>query len=147
MHNTIIYSNTISLSELHSFMVKTKDHFEIPLDSKVNIRTYAEKLHRYSSVFVGKINEDIVGVLCCYLNRPPTGYISHICIYAPYQGLGILRNLFNQLKLVAIKRGCSTIMLEVDNSNIKAQTVYKHLGFHIEKYNDSSMLMSMCLNE
>lgn len=141
------YSNKRPLlTDFINFLFETKDYFDIPLDQKVNIINYAYKLYNNASFIVCKDDETIVGVICCYMNRPPSGYISHVCVSNKFQGQGIFSEMFKLLEEQAKLSNIKEIQLEVGNQNNKAQKVYKNKGFILYKNLGDSFLMKKTIN-
>lgn len=119
----------LSLSELTTFLQDTKGEFPISLDLLLDLNGYAEKLHSYAT-FINCFNDgELVGLLCCYMNHPPTAYISNVCVKSSFQGLGIFKSMFTMLITKCAEHGFSKIRLEVDNRNVKAMYAYTAVGF------------------
>ncbi len=124
--------STLPFQEVQSFLLETDTTFPTPLSQSVNIDAYAEKLSKWS-VFSLCRNQNgaIIGMISCYLNNPPTGYISNACVKSDYQGEGVFSTLFTILRRKAIQLGFSSLQLEVDEMNENGLAVYHHLGFVI----------------
>lgn len=56
-------------------------------------------------------------------------HITNIAIHPEYQGYKVGREIVERLINEAYEKGIKQITLEVRNSNIKAQKLYKNLGF------------------
>ena len=120
----LIYKHeTPSLESIRDFFYLTDNEFDLPLSQKVNIEEYTHKLYTYADFFVCYDNDRIVGMICCYMNRPPEAYISHVCVSSEYQGKGIFKELFATVKHVCHTFSIKQISLEVGLINVKAQMV------------------------
>ena len=141
----LIYKHeTPSLESIREFFYRTDNEFDIPLSQKVNIDEYTLKLYAYADFFICYDDGKIVGMICCYMNRPPEAYISHVCVESEYQGKGVFGKLFILLKDNCLGKFIDSIALQVSLLNIKAQSAYESKGFVIsEKKNDSYFLKLM----
>lgn len=135
-----------SLEEMREFFYQTDSVFDIPLSQRVNIDDYTLKLFNYSSFYVCYDEEEIVGMICCYINQPPIAFISHVCVRPEYQHQGIFAELFEMLVYDCIRSGMNQIRLEVYVGNIKARRAYEKQGFEvIETTTSSSFMMTKTL--
>lgn len=134
---------TPSLEQIREFFYQTDTEFDLPLSQKVDIEEYTFKLFQNAEFFVCYDEDRIVGMICCYLNRPPEAYISHVCVSADYQGRGIFNELFIHLKKCCTERFINKITLEVNHSNLKAQHIYQKLGFIVNSTTNHSSYMNL----
>lgn len=142
----LIYKHeTPSLESIREFFYRTDNEFDVPLSRKVNIDEYTFKLYTYAEFFVCYDDDIIVGIVCCYMNRPPEAYISHVCVSSEYQGKGIFKELFATLKNVCHSISIKQIKLEVGQLNMKAQKAYRKEGFYIMTSKDDSYIMHLTL--
>ena len=142
----LIYKHeTPSLESIREFFYRTDSEFDVPLSQKVNIDKYTFKLYSYAEFFVCYDDDRIVGMICCYMNRPPEAYISHVCVSSEYQGKGIFKELFASLKHVCHSTSIKQITLEVRQLNVKAQKAYRKEGFYIITSNEDSYMMNLTL--
>jgi ribosomal protein S18 acetylase RimI-like enzyme len=133
------YRNTTpSLEAVEKFLYETKDEFNVPLDQLADIKLYALKLHEYSEFSLCYDDEIMIGMISCYMNHSPEGYISNVCVKKKYQQMGIFKNLFNGLISIAKKKGINRITLEVNNENIIAFNAYIKTGFLLQKILEKS---------
>lgn len=140
----LIYKQeTPSLESIREFFYRTNDEFDVPLNQKVDIEAYTLKLFTNATFFICYDDENIVGMICCYMNRPPQAYISHVCVSSEYQGKGIFNNLFILLKNNSKMNSINRISLEVGFANIRAQKIYKAKGFIINNQTNKSYYMSL----
>lgn len=119
----------LSFEQVYQFLLETDKEFATPLSSKVNIEKYAKKLSDFSH-FAYCIDENkIIGMISCYINNPPLGYISNVCVKSEYQNKGVFNLMFSTLIYSLEQLGIKILRLEVDNNNTKAQEVYLKKGF------------------
>ncbi len=91
-----------------------------------------------SAFRVNLINENIFSVVCLdgrvvgyaiISVIPPEGELYNIAVASELQGKGVSEQLFNETQSQAYERGVRTIYLEVRESNLRARSFYKKLGF------------------
>lgn len=138
----LIYKQeTPSLESIRDFFYRTNDEFDIPLNQKVDIYEYTLKLYTYADFFVCYDNDKIVGMICCYMNRPPHSYISHVCVDSEYQGIGVFKCLYSHIEEYCIQNKIFYISLEVSKSNTIAKFIYYKMGFIVIEEKDVSFIM------
>ncbi len=120
----------LAFEEVKRFLIETDSEFLTPLSSKVNLDEYAKKLSDYSSFAYCIDEKEIIGMISCYTNQPPTGYISNVCIKSNFQGQGLFSKLFSLLVDNCKQLKITILKLEVDNNNVNAQQVYLRKGFN-----------------
>ena len=134
-----------SFEKIKQFLYESKDEYEKPLNERIDIEQYALKLYSKSSFVICKDKKSIIGMICCYTNRPPIGYISNVCILSKYQGKGIFKHMFIKLIQLCNQQNIKTIQLEVGKINLKAYNVYKHFGFIPYSETSTSLYMKKTL--
>ena len=122
----------LTYEEVYEFLKATDKEFDVPLSEKVNLSDYASKLSKLSSFSYCIDNGHIVAMISCYVNRPPVGYISNVCIMNQYRGYGLFSKLLSKLKEESRLLGITVFRLEVNVDNINARRVYEHVGFDYE---------------
>lgn len=137
----------LSYEEVYEFLKATDKEFDVPLSEKVNLSDYASKLSKLSSFSYCIDNGHIVAMISCYVNCPPVGYISNVCIMNQYQGCGLFTKLLAKLKDKSRLLGITVFRLEVNADNIRARSVYERSGFKYENQHEysESLYMSMSL--
>lgn len=136
---------TPDLSAIRDFFYETDEEFDIPLSQKVDVDEYTMKLYEYSDFYVCFDGVDIAGLICCYTNRPPDAYISHVCVRREYQSRGIFKHMLGILKDYCMDNQINTISLEVAHKNLRARTVYERLGFVLESEREESSILKLKL--
>lgn len=137
----------LTYEKVYDFLEDTDEEFDIPLSQKVNLSDYASKLSKLSSFSYCIDNGHIVAMISCYVNRPPIGYISNVCVVRKYQGIGLFTKLLSKLKDESSHLGITYLRLEVNVDNIRARRVYERSGFKYEDQyeNSESCYMRMSL--
>lgn len=119
----------LSFEEVRAFLMETDDDLPMPLSARIDIDAYAKKLSEFSEFSLCRDGESIVGMISCYTNRPPLGYMTHACVKKQYQARKVFSKLFQQLRDNAKERGILRFQLEVDANNDNARRIYEHYGF------------------
>lgn len=138
---------TPPLESIREFFYRTDNEFDVPLSQKVNIDEYTFKLYSYADFFICYDDDKIVGMICCYMNRPPEAYISHVCVESEYQGKGIFKELFALTKKACSIKSIENISLEVNKNNYNAQQIYTKSGFVYSSKTEHSMYMKLDLQK
>lgn len=115
--------------EILEFLKQSDNEFDRPLSAKLDVEKYACKLWGYSTCVTCRHSGRIVGMLNCYTNNPPIGYISNVCVLGEYQGRGVFARMFSILCSECLSKGIDNIVLQVNKSNIKARKAYSVIGF------------------
>ena len=119
----------LPFEEVRTFLQEMDNEFPTPLSVRVDIDAYAKKLSEFSEFSLCRDGESIVGMISCYTNRPPLGYMTHACVKKQYQARKVFSKLFQQLRDNAKERGILRFQLEVDADNSHARRIYEHYGF------------------
>ena len=71
-----------------------------------------------------------------WLNHPTAPgelYVDGVAVVDDMRGNGIGSHLLKMLERIASRKGIRTISLEVINTNLRAETLYRRLGFEVAK--------------
>lgn len=128
----------LSFDEVRAFLLETDNEFPTPLSTSVNIDAYAKKLSDFSDFALCRDGQTIIGMISCYTNRPPMGYISNVCVKKGYQRKGVFRRLFGLLTERIADKEIKTLRLEVDNDNPIALKAYLDSGFLVKEIREGS---------
>lgn len=121
--------STLSFEEVRRFLLETDKEFPTPLSESVDINDYARKLSTYSDFSLCYYGDELIGMISCYTNRPPMGYISNVCVKKDYQGRGVFQGMFVCLLDKVKHKKISVIRAEVDIFNYSAINTYLKRGF------------------
>lgn len=134
-----------TFEELLEFFYNTDDDFTIPLRTFLDLETYVRKLYIHASIYTCREDNKIVGVLCCYTNRPPEAYISHICVAKAFQHQGIFSTLHKMLVSHCLEKSITSISLQVNKENTLAYNLYIALGYSIISQTDTQYTLQLSL--
>ncbi|WP_215144689.1 GNAT family N-acetyltransferase [Exiguobacterium qingdaonense] len=104
------------------------DHlFPTKLSERVDLHTYATKLHERATSFELWQDDVLVGLLAAYMDQE-VAFISHICVL-PEAPRGSGQKLLNELIAEVRKAGKRGIRLNVEATNGRARAFYLRQGF------------------
>lgn len=131
---------------LKSFLSQINNDFPIPLNQKINIDDYLNKIFTNGEVIVAIENNEIVGLLTGYLNDllNRKGYISILGIINEKSGLGLGTALLQKYISYAKEKNMEKIILNTDSSNTGAIKFYEKNGFIFnENYVDNNRVKKL----
>lgn len=112
--------------------------FVPPLDERVNINTYAERIFENADTFEAWSGNALIGLVAVYCNdESGNAFITNVSVLQEFNGRGIasaiLKMCFHHLRRVSIRN----VTLKVDGKNKPARFLYvKHNFQEIESYGD-----------
>jgi ribosomal protein S18 acetylase RimI-like enzyme len=148
MSDTITYSvNRSSAAEVAAHLLRANAAFEPPLSSRVDIRTYAQKLHDRAVRFEAWLSEELVGLVASYCNQPDEGksFVTSVSVLPEWQGQGIAGRLMRKCIEHVRVLGFGQMELEVDQRSLPAVVLYQKLGFNTLSSNGSTLTMAITL--
>jgi ribosomal protein S18 acetylase RimI-like enzyme len=140
---------TASKEEMVLHLKKCNDNFIPPLDQKVNLEEYAQKLADRSITFEAWINGELAGLIAAYLNDVEhyAGYITSVSVLSDHTGKGIATELLSQCIEYAGKQHFRQIELEVSGDNYGAIQLYKKFNFAPFENNNQMVRMKLILSK
>lgn len=123
--------NVFQISKLNDFFRENDSLFVDPFSNHIDTDVYMDKLINNGEVLVAHDNEQIAGIACAYMNdkEERIAHFQLLLVKENYQGLGIGRKLCLEIIKLAKEKGMKEIILIVDKSNIKAQSLYESIGY------------------
>lgn len=148
--NSVSYSiNSATKNNIQNHLKRCNTLFNPHLSTYVNIEEYADKIKSNAYTFEAWDNEQLIGLVACYLNNSDTkqGYITNVSVEKNYQGKGIAKKLVQQTIDKAIALKFKTLFLEVNVNNSSAISLYQSLGFTLNGRVKDSYTMINRLDE
>ena len=108
------------------------DQFCPPLDERVDLPTYAQKLFKHAINFEAWCGDSLVGLVAVYLNServPTTAFVSNVSVLSEFRSKGIGRQLLSECHREVSRQGAATISLEVSAENRFAIEWYSKIGY------------------
>jgi len=120
--------------------------FKPPLSQRVDIPTYARKIHEKAERFEAWIDNRLVGLVAGYLNMEDrSGFITNVSVVADARGTGIAFSLCSQYLQYAQERNLKSIALEVGKENATAIRLYEKMGFTTQSARESTLMFQLDL--
>ena len=93
--------------------------------------------HINEDLFINAVdNEDIIGYAVGEIEKRgkvdtprKAGHVLNIAVKSQYQGRGVGTMLLDEIENRFLSKGADIVYLEVRESNVRAQQVYKHRGY------------------
>lgn len=120
-------------------IVLLEDSKNAPMDLLLLADPSLEKINEYineSICFIGKLQENIIGVLALYPIDNRTAEIKNIAVSLKYNGMGYGSALLTHAIEFAKVKNLKQIVIATGNSSHRALEIYQKAGFvitHIEK--------------
>lgn len=133
MSSKVAYSvNRSSAAEIAVHLLHADVAFEPALSSRVNILTYAQKLHDRAIRFEAWQGEELVGLVASYCNQSDGGkaFVTNVSVWPEYHGQGIAGRMMRQCIEYVRGLGFGQMELEVDQRSLSAVALYQKLGFN-----------------
>ncbi len=134
-----------SEQEIYSHLIKCNENFIPPLEKKVNIHEYSNKIFQKAVTFEAWSADTLVGLVAAYFNDPDgqSGYLTNVSVIRPYMGKGISSILINRCIDYAKRNSFRSISLEIAKANHQAINLYRK--FRFQKFEDkhTSTLMKL----
>lgn len=132
-------------NEIKKFLLRNSFLFNPPLNERLDLVKYANKLSSHSIHFINvNKSNNIICFAACYFNdlKNRRAFLSFICVDFEFKRQGLGRKLLDEVFEYGKEMGFNEILLEVDKNNHKAFEFYLNLLFKIVEVRNYSYLMS-----
>jgi ribosomal protein S18 acetylase RimI-like enzyme len=125
--------------EILAFLKVVSDTFYPPLNSRVDLHDYSEKLANDAINYFLVIDGRRIAHAAYYCNDflGKVAFISSISIFKEFYGSGAASFIFEKVVESCKENGMKMIRLEVDDQNVKAVRFYRKQGF---KHNEAGLM-------
>jgi len=142
----IIYrTKSASIEEIFLHLKECSALFVPDLTTTVDIHEYSKKIFQKSVTFEAWVKGKLIGLIAIYCNdlKTHSAYITNVSIIKEYFGLGVASYLL-KMCISHVELNCfSSIILEVNMTNIQAVNLYEKYGFKIFESKGNSFLMKL----
>ena len=148
MSNNIAYSiNRSNVTEIVAHLLHADTSFVPALSSRIDIQTYAQKLHHRAVRFEAWLGAELIGLVAIYCNQPDGGktFVTSVSIWPEYQGQGVAGRLMQQCIAHVQDLGFGKMELEVDQRSLPAVALYEKLGFNTLRSSGFTLTMEITL--
>lgn len=123
----------LTKEQLIGYFKSNRALFNPPLESRLDIEKYSEKISGAAIHFCAYDNKNTVGFLACYFNdkQKKTGYITSFSVLKQYRAKDIGKQLIEECIGYGRAKGFKRIDLKVFNDNLVAIKFYIKIGFHL----------------
>ena len=132
----------LNKEDIYNYLVKVQNDFVTPINQKVDLHDYSEKVFNIANIYDIKNGKEIIAIGICYCNDYESyiAYLSLLSVSSEYQGKGIASFLIQEI----VKDVKETGMKEIDlhTENLIAEYIYKKNGFvEIENVNNRKKMI------
>jgi len=123
--------NKATSAEIREHLISCSRRFIPPLEKRVDIAAYAEKIRSRAVTFEAFAGGELEGLVAAYLNDDTTveGFITNVSVTDKFTGRGIAEELLNECIEYARLMKKERLSLEVSGDNALALKLYERLGF------------------
>lgn len=130
--NTIRYKiKNASEDQIYLCLSECRNSYAVPLDKRVNLHEYAQKIFGKSVTFEAWSDSQLLGFVAAYMNDAGGGsaFITNVSVLKKYRGLGMASRLLDMCIAYAKKQHFREILLEVQVQDSVAIGLYNKLNF------------------
>ena len=128
----VVSTLEVDIDKICIFLALINNEYNPPLDTKVELRQYAEKILNNAILLVEMIDENVVGMVVLYCNDENTkkAYIPLVGVLPTYQHRGIASKLMKEA--IAFVREQGYKLIGIHSNNMVAVHLYSKLGFTVK---------------
>ena len=149
MTNLPIYFllNNASASQITAHLLLCDTDFIPPLNGRVVLHDYAEKISRNAIRFEAWSNGTLVGLVAGYCNdkEKRIAYITSVSVLKAWAGKGIATSLMGQCVTYVKALNLQKISLDVSSDNTPAIRLYTKIGFTASRTSAKHVTMNLYL--
>jgi ribosomal protein S18 acetylase RimI-like enzyme len=117
-------------------------NFVPPLDTRIDVKSYAAKLVAHARRFEAWRDTSLVGLIAAYFNQSERScFVTNVSVTPAEQRKGIAALLLDQCLAAATNAGLATTRLEVSTGAIGARRLYESRGFAVVEERAGQVLM------
>lgn len=133
--------NCSSFIDIYKHLKAVSPFFFPPLEGRVDIEEYANKLFTYAEREEVYYNEELTGFIAYYYTEgEKEAFISNVSVLPDFKNKGIASSLLRKVKLFLRNKGVYKISMEVTN-NSSIIDFYRKSGFDLDKEIDNTKFM------
>lgn len=119
--------------QVYNHLVRCNLLFNPPLDTRVDLYSYANKIVNHASRFEAWLDGTLVGLVAVYFNDASlnSAFITNVSVEQAHQGKGIAKKLLLQSIKKAKELTFRYVYLEVSEQSAAALKLYQALGFSL----------------
>jgi len=148
--NKLIFNISKALqSDVFKHLLDCNDSFYPPLNKRVDLADYANKMVTKAITFETWNDNDLVGLIAIYVGEgtPKINFITNVSVLPTHTGSGIASQLLKKCIDYSVDNKCFEIYLEVNKDNIPAISFYKKFNFVQSGIKNDNLVMKLALNK
>lgn len=140
---TITYKiNQAKSDDILKHLRNCNDSFIPPLDQKVNIDNYSQKLFENAKTFEAWSENELVGLIAVYCSEiNKRGFITNVSVTEKFSNQGVASELLKSCIKYFESKQLKELVLEVHPQNEKAKRLYEKFNFQEVEPNNDIILM------
>lgn len=141
--------NQADYESIYDHLIKCNQIFTPPLDQRVEIKSYAEKILANAATFEAWHEEELVGLLAVYCNDTTNkeAFITNVSVMIDFENLGIASHLLSICRKHIDGLHFKAITLTVNKKNEKARYLYKKNGYLESRSENDMIVMRLDLSD
>lgn len=128
---TTFTQNKATIACLRAHLIEADACFVPPLSSRLDLATYAAKLHSRAERLEAWDGKVLVGLVAVYCNAN-SAFVSSVSVVPRWQRRGVARQLMGHCLCLASMHQMPFITLEVCSQALPAISLYRSLGFELQ---------------
>lgn len=147
--NIVFSLNQSNAADITAHLRSSDTAFQPALSSRVEIKSYSEKLQVNAVRFEAWEGQELAGLVAIYCNQVDgdKAFVSNVSVLPANQGQGLASRLMKQSIEHVRALGFTKIGLVVDANNLVAVALYSKLGFENISCHGSSLEMAVLLKK
>jgi len=134
--------NSGTIKNVIAHFIGCDTEFVNKINSRITIREYAAKIVNRAQRFEAWMGTNLIGLVAAYYDSEKgKGFITNVSVVSEFQHYGIGSQLLMRCIDLMQTKKITHIELEVDKSNLLAQSLYKKNGFEVKSVEDSKIYM------
>lgn len=134
--------NQATRNDISDHLTDCKDSFNPPLDQRVDIDIYAQKIYNNADTFEAWHGEILIGLVAVYCNDvEKTAYITSVSVNDNFINKGVASNLLKKCIGHVESLHLNEIALKVNILSDKARKLYEKFDFQDSEFKDGFVLM------
>ncbi len=121
---------------------KCSKYFIPPLEERIDLEAYSEKIHEKATTFEAWNGSDLVGLIAVYYN-PAGGFITNVSVTKEWMGTGVASVLIDNCIAYSAEKNSFELDLEVNQQNILAVNFYKRYQFEETGIKENNLQMKL----
>lgn len=139
------YIKKATVTDLFANLKACDKDFFPPLSERVNLEEYSNKLYENSVTFEAWNEDKLIGMVAAYFNNitESVGYITNVCVENKFKGNNIATGMLMNCINYAAENHFKTIILEVNEKNNAAVSLYEKFNFRTIDVRNENIKMQL----